>query len=92
MYSKMINEEDYLMISGIQHFDFLQKTVGSDSYRTAVGRKCSDGRGKNKAMLQTVIEKNLDSLRFYRLGKNYKNQVETIGIKPTWSQDDVLVL
>lgn len=25
-------EDDYLMLSGIQHFKFLQKTMGVDSY------------------------------------------------------------
>lgn len=30
-------EDDYLMISGIQRFQILQKTVGADPYRATVG-------------------------------------------------------
>ena len=32
-------EDDYLMISGIQPFQILQKTVGTDPYRAASGLK-----------------------------------------------------
>lgn len=45
-----------------------------------------------KAELLSVIKQDLDSLRFYRLGNNYKNQVESFGASNTWSQDDILVL
>ncbi|WP_139693078.1 CRISPR-associated endonuclease Cas2 [Sporolactobacillus terrae] len=34
-----------------------------------------------KLELSDVIDKSTDSLRFYRLGKNYKNKVEHFGIK-----------
>ena len=45
-----------------------------------------------KNELLRVIKTEVDSLRFYRLGNNYKNQVEMFGAKLTWSQDDILVL
>ena len=38
-------EDEYLMISGIQHFKFLPTAVGFDTYRTAVGRKCAYSHG-----------------------------------------------
>lgn len=34
-----------------------------------------------KHELKNIIDKDHDSLRFYRLGKNYKNKVEHIGVK-----------
>lgn len=35
-----------------------------------------------KAILEGIIDKDKDSLRFYNLGDNYKNRVEHIGTKP----------
>lgn len=34
-----------------------------------------------KIKLKSVIDEELDSLRFYRLGNNYENKVEHIGAK-----------
>ena len=31
-------------------------------------------------------------LRFYKLGNNYKNRVEHVGVRPDLSQDDVLIV
>lgn len=45
-----------------------------------------------KAQLETLIDPAQDSLRFYRLGNNYKSKVEQIGIAPAWAQDDILLL
>jgi len=45
-----------------------------------------------KARLADLIDPELDSLRFYRLGDAYKSKVEHIGLSPQWSQDDVLLL
>lgn len=45
-----------------------------------------------KAELLGVIKTETDSLRFYRLGNNYKGQVETFGANVSWAQDDVLLL
>lgn len=35
-----------------------------------------------KAILEELIDKEKDSLRFYNLGDKYKNKVEHIGAKP----------
>jgi len=45
-----------------------------------------------KAELTEIIDFGTDSLRFYRLGNHYKDQVEMVGKSPEWSQDDVLLL
>ena len=34
-----------------------------------------------KAILENMIDKNVDSLRFYYLGDHYKNKVEHIGAR-----------
>lgn len=45
-----------------------------------------------KAQLASLIDPKQDSLRFYRLGNQYKSKVEKLGIAPTWAQDDILLL
>ena len=45
-----------------------------------------------KAELQGIIDEKSDSLRFYRLGNQYRNRTEHFGNKPDFSQDDVLLL
>lgn len=45
-----------------------------------------------KAKLSSFIDPSADSLRFYQLGNNYKNKVEHIGLAPSWSQDDILLV
>lgn len=45
-----------------------------------------------KAQLTALIDPELDSLRFYRLGNNYQSKVEHIGRHPAFAQDDVLIL
>ncbi len=45
-----------------------------------------------KAELQSIIDEKSDSLRFYRLGNQYKNRTEHFCNKPDFSQDDVLLL
>lgn len=42
--------------------------------------------------LSKLIDPEIDSLRFYQLGNNYKNKVEHVGISPQWAQDDILLL
>lgn len=44
-----------------------------------------------KEILTNLIDKEKDSLRFYYLGDNYKNKVEHIGAKETFSVEDVLI-
>lgn len=43
-------------------------------------------------ILEKIIDKDLDSLRFYYLGSNYKNKVKHIGIKPSYDVEGTLIL
>ena len=45
-----------------------------------------------KHILEKIIDKDHDSLRFYYLGNRYENKVEHIGVKPSFKLDDVLIL
>lgn len=45
-----------------------------------------------KASLESIIDIEKDSLRFYNLGDKYKNKVEHIGIKPSFDVNDPLIL
>ena len=45
-----------------------------------------------KHILEKIIDKDHDSLRFYYLGNQYENKVEHIGVKPSFKLDDVLIL
>ena len=45
-----------------------------------------------KAQLAELIDPEQDSLRFYRLGNQYKSKVEQLGVSPAWAQDDILLL
>jgi CRISPR-associated protein Cas2 len=45
-----------------------------------------------KAILEKLVDKNKDSLRFYNLGNNYKNKVEHIGVKSSFDLEGVLTL
>ena len=38
-----------------------------------------------------IIDKEVDSLRFYNLGDKYKNKVEHIGIKPSFDLTGTLI-
>lgn len=44
-----------------------------------------------KAILEDIIDKNKDSLRFYNLGNKYKNKVEHIGAKESFDVTDTLL-
>lgn len=44
-----------------------------------------------KAILEDIIDKEKDSLRFYYLGDNYKNRVEHIGAKPGFDVTETLI-
>lgn len=44
-----------------------------------------------QALLEEIIDKDRDSLRFYYLGDNYKNKVEHIGAKPGYDVTDPLI-
>lgn len=45
-----------------------------------------------KEKLLKIIDKEKDSLRFYYLGKQYKNKVEHYGIKEVLDLDDTLII
>lgn len=44
-----------------------------------------------KNSLLDIIDKSKDSLRFYKLGKNYQNKVEHFGIKESYVCDDIMM-
>ena len=44
-----------------------------------------------KSELSALIDPDLDSLRFYQLGHNYKTKVEHIGVHPLFESGDVLI-
>lgn len=47
---------------------------------------------KVKGILENLIDKNKDSLRFYYLGNNYEGKVEHIGAKVTFQvEKDILM-
>jgi CRISPR-associated protein Cas2 len=45
-----------------------------------------------KHKLTEVFDENVDSLRFYVLGKNYKSKVEHFGAKPSFDVTDPLII
>jgi CRISPR-associated protein Cas2 len=47
---------------------------------------------KLKAKLESIIEKETDSLRYYFLGSNYKHKIEHVGAKPSIDADEPLIL
>ena len=44
-----------------------------------------------KAKLEGIIDPNVDSLRYYYLGKNWQRKVEHIGAKPVLDLNDMLL-
>ncbi|MBR2006077.1 MAG: CRISPR-associated endonuclease Cas2 [Thermoguttaceae bacterium] len=45
-----------------------------------------------KAALFKEIDPQLDSLRYYQLGKNWRDRVEHVGAKPTFDPEGTIVL
>jgi CRISPR-associated protein Cas2 len=45
-----------------------------------------------KDILEKLIDKSKDSLRFYYLGNNYKGKVEHIGAKASFDMEGLLTL
>ena len=45
-----------------------------------------------KSQLLKIIDAEKDSLRFYNLGNNYRNKVEHVGTKPSFSVEEVLIV
>lgn len=44
-----------------------------------------------KAILEDIIDREVDSLRFYNLGDKYKNKVEHIGTKRSFDVTETLI-
>lgn len=44
-----------------------------------------------KAILEKIIDKEVDSLRFYNLGNNYKSKVEHIGTQTSFDVTEPLI-
>ena len=42
-------------------------------------------------MIVELIDKDKDSVRFYRIGKNYNTKIEVLGKLPKFIQDDTLI-
>lgn len=45
-----------------------------------------------KSILEEIIDKEVDSLRFYYLGNQYKTKVESIGVERGTKADGTLIL
>ena len=45
-----------------------------------------------RARLVNEIDTNVDSLRFYRLGDNWRPRIEHVGSKPSYDPDGLLVV
>ena len=45
-----------------------------------------------KHKLESIIDPQLDSLRYYYLGQNYKRRVEHVGAKPAVDLDGALIV
>ena len=45
-----------------------------------------------KALLEQIIDKEKDSLRFYYLGNNYKGKVEHVGAKAAFDVNEPLII
>jgi CRISPR-associated protein Cas2 len=47
---------------------------------------------KLKSSLESIIDADIDSIRYYYLGKNYRNRVEHFGAKPSRDVDAPLII
>jgi CRISPR-associated protein Cas2 len=45
-----------------------------------------------RAILEGIIDKNVDSLRFYNLGDRYKGKINHIGAKKSYDVTDPLII
>lgn len=45
-----------------------------------------------KSLIKDVIDNELDSVRFYLLGNNWINRIDTLGKKPLINLDDELII
>lgn len=57
--------------------------------------ECSVDEGEFRRLkyeLKKIIDSELDNLRFYRLGKNYKNSIETMGEDRSYDVEGPLII
>lgn len=47
---------------------------------------------KLREKLEGIIDWELDSLRYYKLGNNYKNKVIQVGSKKSYDANDIMIL
>ena len=88
-------------------YDVNTQTVAGKSRLRKVAKECvnygqrvqnsvfecqMDAARQVKDILENLIDKEMDSLRFYYLGEKYKNKVEHIGAKPGFDVTDPLIL
>ena len=100
-------EDDFLAMSGIQHFAFCRRQWAlihleqqwAENLRTAEGRlehdRCHDDTFAEKRgdlLVVRGMRVNSGRLRLYQLGSHYKSCVEHIGLHPEFAQDEVLLL
>lgn len=45
-----------------------------------------------KHRLESIIDTEKDSLRFYMLGNNWRSRIEHIGVKPSYNPEDVMII
>ena len=45
-----------------------------------------------QAELVSLIDPKTDSLRFYKLGNNYKNRINHFGVQRDYPQDEILII
>lgn len=45
-----------------------------------------------KHTLESLMNPEIDSLRYYYLGRNYKNRVEHVGAKPSLDLDEPIII
>ena len=45
-----------------------------------------------EAILENIIDKNQDSLRFYIIGNGYDGKIKHIGVKPSFDVTDTLIV
>lgn len=57
--------------------------------------ECSVDEGQFRLLkykLEKIIDADIDNLRFYRLGKNYKSSIETMGKDPSYDVEGPMII
>jgi len=48
--------------------------------------------GELRSRLESIIDKETDSLRYYFLGNNWKSRIEHVGSKPSYDPEGAIVI